>query len=172
YPESIALGTFVLSEAPFAPLMMVNLVCWALAWKASNSQGAVSWSLAGGVAAGLATLMRPSWVLFVPFAGAIGLAACENRRKQAVIVSAILGGLCLTMLPWWIRNYTIAGRLVPTTLQVGASLYDGLNPAATGASDMQFVAQFVAEQRATDVELGANAKGLFEDRLDRRMRQA
>src|SRR5206468_6628175 len=95
-----------------------------------------------------------------------------NRGKQAVVVSAILGGVCLTMVSWWIRNYAIAGRLVPTTLQVGASLYDGLNPAATGASDMQFVGQFVAEQRVADGQPGASTEGLFEDRLDRRMRQA
>src|SRR3954467_8963045 len=66
YPEAIALGAFVLSEAPFAPLMMLNLVCWIMAWKASNLERSVGWSLGSGVAAGLATLMRPSWLLFVP----------------------------------------------------------------------------------------------------------
>jgi len=84
----------------------------------------------------------------------------------------MFGGLCLTMLPWWIRNYQVAGRFVPTTLQVGASLYDGLSPTATGASDMRFVGQFVAEQRAADAQPGADATGLFEDRLDRRIRRA
>jgi hypothetical protein len=84
----------------------------------------------------------------------------------------MLAGLCLTLLPWWIRNYRIAGRLVPTTLQVGASLYDGLSPIATGASDMSFVGRFVQEQRSADAEAGADTTGLFEDRLDRRLRTA
>jgi 4-amino-4-deoxy-L-arabinose transferase-like glycosyltransferase len=172
YPEAIALGAFVLSEAPFAPLMVLQLIFWTLAWRANNLERITGWSLAAGFAAGLATLMRPSWLLFVPFAAAIGFVAFRERRKQSLIGIVMLLGLCLTMSPWWVRNYLVAGRFVPTSLQVGASLYDGLSPSATGASDMRFVPQFIAEQRAADAKAGAAKTGLFEDRLDRRMRDA
>jgi 4-amino-4-deoxy-L-arabinose transferase-like glycosyltransferase len=175
YPEAIALSTFVLSEAPFCPLMVLHLVAWTLAWQAPDMKQRISWSIAGGVAAGLATLMRPSWLLFLPFAVPMGLVFYRERFKQLVIAGVMLAGLCVTMLPWWIRNYQIAGRFVPTTLQVGASLYDGLGPQATGTSEMSFVPGFVREQVAAD-EAAANAgeplEGIFEDRLDRRMQRA
>jgi len=188
YPESIALGVFVLSEAGFAPLMMLNLLCWALAWQATGNRQ-LYWSLASGISAGLATLMRPSWLLFVPFALSIylplPLGAGYPRRsrgsrgegyriaaKHLKITSLILVGLCLTMLPWWLRNYSVAGRFVPTSLQVGASLYDGISPTATGASEMSFVGHFVSEQRTADAQSTEPLPGLFEDRLDNRMKQA
>lgn len=175
YPEAIALSTFVLSEAPFCPLMVLHLVAWTLAWQAPDAKQRTSWSIAAGVAAGLATLMRPSWLLFLPFAVPLGLVFYRERPKQLMIAAVMLGGLCVTMLPWWIRNYQIAGRFVPTTLQVGASLYDGIGPQATGTSEMSFVLPFVREQVAAD-EAATNAGeplvGIFEDRLDRRMHVA
>jgi 4-amino-4-deoxy-L-arabinose transferase-like glycosyltransferase len=175
YPEAIALSTFVLSEAPFSPLMVLHLVAWTLAWQAPDMKQRMSWSIAGGVAAGLATLMRPSWLLFLPFAVPIGLVFYRERPKQLAIAGVMLAGLCVTMLPWWIRNYQIAGRFVPTTLQVGASLYDGIGPQATGISEMSFVPRFVREQVAADEALanaGEPLAGIFEDRLDRRMQKA
>lgn len=175
YPEAIALSTFVLSEAPFCPLMVLQLVAWTLAWQASDVKSQFGWSLAGGGAAGLATLMRPSWLLFLPFAVTIGLVFYRERPKQLFVAAVMLGGLSITMLPWWIRNYQIAGRFVPTTLQVGASLYDGISPQATGVSEMSFVPRLTREQIAADeaaTQSGELPAGIFEDRLDRRMQQA
>jgi hypothetical protein len=43
------------------------------------------------------------------------------------------------MAPWVLRNWRVTGHLVVTTLWAGPSLYDGLNPHATGESNMQFI---------------------------------
>jgi 4-amino-4-deoxy-L-arabinose transferase-like glycosyltransferase len=172
YPEAIAASVFILSEAPFGPLLMAHLTAWVIAWNSSCLRGRVGWSIVAGIAAGAATLVRPSWLLFAPFAILIGLIVAQDRVRQLWIGAIMLAALSVTMSPWWIRNYLVAGRFVPTSLQVGASLYDGLNPDATGASDMRFVPRFAAEQARADAQAIASGRtptGLFEDRLDRRL---
>ena len=172
YPEAISMSVFVLSEAPFCPLMLAQFICWTLAWRAERAKTQAGFALLGGVLAGIATLMRPSWLLFTPFAIAIGLVFVSQRQRQLLIGGTMILGFCAAMLPWWIRNYAFAGRFVPTSLQVGASLYDGISPAATGASDMRFVPEFIAEQQAADAAAEQPPPGLFEDRLDRRIQGA
>jgi len=161
YPGAIAMGAFVLSEAPFCPLMVLHLALWTLAYRAGTTKRRLSYAALGGVAAGLATLMRPSWLLFTPTAAGLALIlgrrkrqgqeagaesqshglgqACAGRRSQLAIAIVMWSTLALTMLPWWARNMRVTGHAIATTLQVGASMYDGLNPQADGSSDMTHV---------------------------------
>ncbi len=172
YPEAIAQSVFVLSEAPFTPLMMLQLLAWINAWRATCTRGLIGWAIGGGIAAGLATLMRPSWLLFIPFAVVIAVVIFSQRQKQLQIAAVMFIAFCATMTPWWIYTYSVAGRFVPTSLQVGASLYDGLSPTANGASDMRFVAVFEQHQQAFDAAHLPREDQLFEDRLDDRLKQA
>jgi 4-amino-4-deoxy-L-arabinose transferase-like glycosyltransferase len=126
-------------------------------------------AILAGALAGAATLVRPSWILFLPLAFACGL-IYGPRSKQWLLAVAVSTGFLVVMTPWWVRNYRVTGHFVPTTLQVGASLYDGWNPQATGASDMRFVPAFAAVQRSADADR-PEPDG-FEYRLDRRFRRA
>jgi hypothetical protein len=216
YPGAIALSALVLSEAPFCPLMLLELGFWTLAWRARTIFPAATWSFATGLAAGAATLMRPSWLLFTPFALTIQLlweiysrwsrsrqargnsigdnsvrdnpvqgkmaAVCgwDNSARHdkpnfsrflslAGLTTGIVAGLVVAMLPWWIRNFQVTGRFIPTSLQVGASLYDGLSPEANGGSNMDFVGRFVADERKKLIQEGEESDKTLEIRLDRRL---
>lgn len=171
YPGAVAMGVVVLSEAAFCPVMVFHLLFWILAWRGSGWRRSLGWAIAAGFVAGMATLIRPSWLLFVPFGMVCGCALSGRRMRHFVLGLAMLGGLVAAMLPWWIRNYRVTGRFVPTTLQVGASLYDALNPQATGASDMRFVEAALAAERDAFGALGGNP-ARFEYHMDQILRQA
>lgn len=153
YPGAIGMSIVILSEAIFCPLMLLVLLGWHRAMQLDRLSGTIGVGLLAGAASGLAVLTRPSWLLFMPFAGVLVLLFhCRRRRGQFVVLLCMALGCGLVMSPWWVRNARLTARFVPTTLQVGASLYDGLHEGASGASDenMQFVDRFIGEQREAD----------------------
>ena len=143
------MSVFVLSEAAFCPLLMAQLVVSAAAWQRAGMKSHAVLALLAGVIAGAATLVRPSWLLFVPLSLLLGLLTLRNLGQHVRFGVCALVGLALVMMPWWLRNYRATGHFVATTLQVGASLYDGWNPHATGASEMSFVPEFAALERGS-----------------------
>ena len=176
YPGAIAMSILVLSEALFCLLMIGQLLLWAMATvrrsskiveKNSDSNSTaledrrtLIYAALAGVLAGLATLTRPSWLLFTPFAVGVAVTAFPPRLRQLKIGAAMLCAMALTMSPWWLRNARVLGAFVPTTTQVGASLYDGLHAGATGASDMSFVSPMEQEflQQQPNIEGSDNTQ--------------
>lgn len=179
-PEAIASSVFVLSEATFCLPMLVQLICWLEAWRSVRDERSwanlCGWSIAGGLTAAAATMMRPGWLLFVPWSLAMLLILrwrpTGNVVREGVVGGVMLASLTVGMLPWWWRNDQVSGEFVATTLQAGASLYDGLSPQAQGGSDMRFVPEFIAQQQTDDARQTTPPVGLFEARLDRRLRDA
>lgn len=170
-PGAIGMSVFVLGEALFCPLMVGQLACWVRAGREVPGRKHVWWALAAGVVGALATLARPSWLLFLPFVLGLLVLASRRRWRHLAVGSWMVLGFCIAMGPWWVRNYVVVGRFVPTTLQVGASLYDGLSPSATGESNMAFAEWHYRAQKRDDAAAGRSNEG-FEVRLDRRLRDA
>ncbi|MCA9119756.1 MAG: glycosyltransferase family 39 protein [Planctomycetaceae bacterium] len=172
YPGAIGMSVFVLSEAPFCPLMVLQLIFWIAASRSDCTTRAGKFGFLAGAIAGLATLVRPSWLLFTPFACCISIVCYGERRRQLLIAAALATGFVLAMAPWWVRNYGITGKLTLTTTQFGASLYDGWRPDANGESDMRYVDRFYREQVDADAAAPNTVSNTFEERLDNRMRTA
>lgn len=153
-PYAVALCAFELSES-FSTFLTV--LCVALALKRTRLCATMS-----GITAGIAVLARPSGALLAPLAaGAWWMASPQRdvvRKRVPIAASAFL----VTLLPWWIRNAVVLGAFVPTTLNVGESLFDGLGPQANGASNMQFL-----EQARSDPAI----RNLSEVERDRHWRQ-
>ncbi|NOX53300.1 MAG: hypothetical protein GXP27_02455 [Planctomycetes bacterium] len=165
-PHFVGFSVLVLTETTFAGLLVLSLWCMArLVRRAARGGPAVPtclsrdalgsrdngqhpsrvavcaclWALATGAAVALATYARPSWLLAGP-AFALGIVWAGRAQRTAWMTAAmLLLGVFAALLPWIVRNWRVTGgRVVVTTLWLGPSLYDGLNPEATGESDMTF----------------------------------
>jgi 4-amino-4-deoxy-L-arabinose transferase-like glycosyltransferase len=170
YPLLAAMGMLLLSEGPFCAVVPFQLACWVRGWRATDAKRAAPWLLGAGALAGAATLIRPGWLLFTPFAIGLALLFSSERKRHLAAGGWLMAGLCLVMTPWWARNYRVTGHFVPTTLQVGASLYDGLSPQATGASQMDFVPILADRLHRQEAEKNLPPEG-FEYRFDQYLRR-
>ena len=194
YPGAIGMSIFVLSESIFCPLMLLSLGFTSLAIEAKQKERwemAWSWMLMSGAVSGAACLARPSWSLWpaILFAyliclmwqssneKSVGRESLQQVWRWAAGCGLFCLGIVMVMSPWWVRNYMETNKFVPTTLQVGASLYDGWHPGASGSSDegMGFVNAFIVEQRAEDKRTllsGKKLESTLEWRVDQRLKNA
>ncbi len=180
YPSAIGMSITLLSEAVFMPLMLAHLLQLQVAFqkRSSNSNTGSAYPYRrvalGGCMAGLAILARPSWLLFIPFSTVALFLIGPDRREHLKMGVIALLTMSVMMSPWWVRNYQLTGHFVPTSLQVGLSLYDGLHPEATGGSDtgMAFSMRLQEEQRVADAATTEPLESTFEYRVDRRAKAA
>lgn len=166
-PAVVGFSVLILSETAFAVTLVLNLWCMArlvklrkigAAWKRG-----LLWSAAVGGSGGLACLMRPSWLLAIPFFAACLVLSSADRRWGAACAAIVLVALAGSLLPWAVRNHSVTGRWIFTTLWSGPSLYDGLNPQATGDSDMRFFDEDGLMHRMTEYEVDQHYRRLAWD---------
>ncbi|QDV49472.1 ArnT family glycosyltransferase [Gimesia fumaroli] len=145
-PVMAGFSVLFLSETLFAVTMLISL--WVLV-KLSKVQFRVEdqfqgrlWSVLAGISLAVAFYVRPSWLLMLPLVVFILILSAKEHRTAALTRGLlIIVGFTVMLVPWVYRNYQVTGHFVPTTLWAGPSLYDGLNPRATGDSDMTFFDQ-------------------------------
>lgn len=97
--------------------------------------------LQAGMVTGLGVLVRPGWILWPAVAAFLVQLAPGHQGlwRKIVLAGTICVGCWLALVPWAARNYGVSGHWIHTSLWSGPSLYDGLNPLATGSSDMRFL---------------------------------
>jgi len=141
-PILAGFSVIVLSETLFAATLVVSLILLARfkqCFDLEPENRSAKWlAFFSGVASAIACFARPSWILFGPACFLLFVITQKSRKLAAIHFAIFLLGITLTIAPWTYRNYQVTGHFVPLTLWMGPSLYDGLNPTATGDSDMTF----------------------------------
>lgn len=143
-PPLVGFNALLLSETLFAMCLTASLIplAWLMQhWRADASPAASRFgvALSAGLLIGLATLVRPTWILVGPGFWFLGVVLSRHRVLAAVQGLVLMAGLAAALAPWTVRNFWVTGHFVPTSLWMGPSLYDGLNPKADGSSHMEFV---------------------------------
>jgi hypothetical protein len=167
WPVFIVFSVIVLSETAFAATMLLSLLVGhrllmslsTVRSEDSSAGGGARWFRIGGLALltgvciALACLMRPSWLLAAPLLAVFLVIASKPRWIGVLAGVLVIAGTVLTLLPWGVRNQRVTGHFTLTTLWLGPSLYDGLNPQATGDSDMTFFERDQLTREMTEYEV-------------------
>lgn len=138
-PMMIGFSVLILAETPFALGILLSLLSLASLHRVRGTPLEIRHALLAGIAIAFATYMRPTWIIVGPiwvFMSWLFADRWSQILKQAIWLHL---GIFLALSPWIIRNYSVTGHFVATTLWSGPSLYDGLHPQATGESDMTFL---------------------------------
>ena len=138
-PLQIGSNVQILSETLFSFGLLACLLSLAKLVQTEEELTAGN-SFVAGLLTGLTTLVRPGWILW-PWLSSLLIVVWSHQawRRRILYATLIFAGCYLTLLPWAWRNHNVTGHWIFTSLWSGPSLYDGLHPGATGASDMTFV---------------------------------
>lgn len=181
-PCTIMTNVWVLAETPFCLTMIGQLSTFTAAVRAEKKSQLLLYAAWFAVLSALAVYFRPSWFYFGPFLlfayfvhATLFFKSTQTAqfsylsKRVAVLVLVFVPIFAICMSPWWVRNHRVTGRFVSTTLQMGPSLYDGLGPTATGASDMRFTDEFRRFERERPTP---GSTDTYEYRVNERIKKA
>jgi 4-amino-4-deoxy-L-arabinose transferase-like glycosyltransferase len=135
YPPLVWTPSYVLSETLFSAVALASALVLQLAVNRaeaarSSREGGALALLAGGLI-GLAALIRPAMLLFLPLALAWLLI-----RKRSVLAIALIAAAAAVIAPWTLRNIRAYGRVVLIASEGGVTFWTGNHPLARGEGDL------------------------------------
>jgi len=128
YPPLVWISGYAFSEALFWPLGL--LVAWQFD-RVLGSGSPTRHAILCGLLAGVAVLVRPAMLFFLPL-GALWLLW---RRRSVAVVALALGAI-VVIAPWTWRNYHHYGRFVLVASEGGVTFWTGNHPLARGEGDL------------------------------------
>jgi 4-amino-4-deoxy-L-arabinose transferase-like glycosyltransferase len=139
YPPLILIPAYVLSETVYCAAALSTVMVLQRAGDArppGSSTGKprrvdVAWAAAGGALAGLAALVRPTTLTFLPL---VFIWFCW-RKQPGAAVGMILAAF-VVIAPWTVRNFRVYDRFVLIAAQGGVTFWTGNHPLARGEGDL------------------------------------
>ncbi len=156
-PALVGSSSLLLTETP---AVTVGIALWWLAWPLHHRVEDRWWRwLLVGATAALGVYLREATVVTIAAMLVFLVAVRRDRRVVGGGIAVVLIVLA-ALTPWAARNQRVIGDWRWLTTRGGISLYDGVRPGATGASDLG------------DVKAAAPVAGLDEVAWDAHFREA
>ncbi len=150
-PFLIFFSSLLLSETPYVTALAVLWwTLWPLTRRDPIAGQPARW-IAVGLLSALCVYLRESSIGLIVFSMGFVL-VCRRCDGKSVAGSAlVLGVVIAALIPWAARNRAVTGDWCWLTHRAGISLYDGVGPQATGASDLGDVKQSEAVRGLNEV---------------------
>jgi 4-amino-4-deoxy-L-arabinose transferase-like glycosyltransferase len=135
YPPLVWICAYVLSEALYSTLALLTALLLDAALDRAGGLpergGGRALTAAAGLTAGLAILVRPAMLVFLPLA-ALWLIAYRRPSLAAILVVTSLAAIT----PWTVRNFRVYGTFVLIASEGGVTFWTGNHPLARGEGDL------------------------------------
>lgn len=132
YPPLVWICAYVFSEALYSTLALAAaLLLDAAIDRAESARDGRTRALAAGLTAGVAILVRPAMLFFLPLA-ALWLIA---HRRAVLAVILVVTSLAV-VAPWTVRNFRVYGTFVLIASEGGVTFWTGNHPLARGEGDL------------------------------------
>jgi hypothetical protein len=135
YPPLVWIPSYVLSETLFMPLALGCAMLLGGARARADAErsprGGGALAVAGGLLAGLATLVRPAMLMALPL---VALWFVVRRRWPLALAFCVAAAAVVT--PWTLRNAREYGRFVLVASEGGVTFWTGNHPLSTGDGDL------------------------------------
>ena len=135
YPPLAWIPAYVFSEALYMPLalgaVMLLHAARLRADKERSPRGGGALTVAAGLVTGIAILVRPGMLAFLPL-----VALWFIRRKRWSLALAFCVSAAAAVAPWTLRNAKEYGRFVLVAAEGGVTFWTGNHPLAMGEGDL------------------------------------
>ena len=160
YPPLVWIAAYVFSETLYSAVALLaahTLQSAVAASRRRTSKRAALSALAAGTLAGVAILIRPAMLLFVPLA-----ILWLISRRQVPLALAFAIASAAVVAPWTARNTRVHGRLVLVASEGGVTFWTGNHPLARGEGDLAAN----PELKLADLEFRRAHPGLTSEELE------
>jgi 4-amino-4-deoxy-L-arabinose transferase-like glycosyltransferase len=163
YPPLVWICAYVFSEALFSAIALAAALLLNLSLdraetaNRTSSRSAIRLAGAAGLVTGLAMLIRPAMLFFLP-AAVVWLIA----RRRGVIAAVLVAAALVAVVPWTIRNLRVYHRFVLIASEGGVTFWTGNHPLATGEGDMAAN----PEIKMSEIQFRRRHPGLTQEELE------